>query len=180
MVAIPDVRRLSAILTSIYGLPFVSTSGSDENGSFIDFKPVDLEASEGFTIRVRLGWRSISALFLPGNFSARLINTMSNASQDKKEIFKTFAKTAFVSGGELVMQVNDSKVSPLDPSNWPDKWSRLVLSLKYFPVITEELSELEMEEKIITSVSRMTGMVLSLLPLEEVPSNFGETGEGLP
>jgi 5-methylcytosine-specific restriction protein A len=138
--------------------------GADSVGPYLELFPTDFDESESFKLVVHRGWRHLEAAFVPGTFSASLVQAMGTAGSDRQSIFKSFAASANLDGGQIVMLVNGSEVSPMDPETWPEAWSRLSISVKKSPT-DASLEDLGFA---VTWSGRLLGMVLALAPTEEV------------
>jgi len=175
-----DARRWAAILTDTYGLDLMAAPGRNDKGEYADFGPRDLHTNESFSVRVFLGWRSITAEFRPGAFSADLIHEMGSATADSRAAFRSIAQSVSRDGAQLKMRVNDVPVSPENPETWPAPWERLELSLLRSPLDLEPKDTTLVQEHVLTWGGRLLGMVIALLPVEEAGiQQEGET-QGLP
>lgn len=175
-----NVDRITYRLVDKYGIALTSKFGKDENGIYVNFIPDDIDPAEGFLTQVRVGWRSISVDFIPGTFSALLIKSMGEAESNKRALFRIFAEAALSNGEQLAMRINDIPVNPIDINEWQDNWRKFQLSLRYMPIIFENLSDQEIEQKIFECTSKFFAMIISLLPLDEMDSETETQLDGLP
>ncbi len=171
-----DLISITSRLVQKYGINLLSNEGRDTYGSYLDFQPTDLEKTEGFIIRMRIGWRSIESEFIPGNYAGKLINTMGIASLEKKTLFRSL----LISGKELDsnvgMKINDLPVNPLEYTEWPSDWQSLSLTIRKSPVAIDETDTSEMEEMILMCGGQLLALVLSLLPFEQIELQDGYPG----
>ncbi|WP_226528180.1 HNH endonuclease [Metabacillus niabensis] len=166
-----DVNKLTEELAEKYGVNLKGSSFSDR----IEFRPTDIEYGVGFIIKVTLEWRNLSAEFIPDNFSAGLLKIMGTSETYKKNIFKLLAQRCL---HELSMEVNGEEVNPVDINKWSGSWTQLYLRLSKAPIIVDELDITEFKNVILDISDAILGLVLTLLPLEEV--SIDESTVGLP
>lgn len=173
-----NIVSITRALVNKYGINLISSEGSDAQGRFADFQSADLAATEGFTIRVRIGWRSIVSEFIPGSFSVKLIRTMGEANLERKKIFQNFLYASKESAFQIEMKINNSPVDPLEYHGWPEDWASLHLVLRKSPVALDEADTEAIDEMILTYGGKLLALVLSLLPVEEI--ELQEVPSGLP
>jgi len=174
-----DLISLATKLVQKFGINLLCNEGHDSFGSYIDIRPADLAVTEGFTIRVRVGWRSIESEFIPGNFAAKLIHSMGKASSEKRLLFRYILNTPKESANHIEMKINDLPVNPLEYSEWPENWTSLSLVIRKTPVAIDEADSEKIEEMIFTCGGQLLGLLLSILPFEEmelqdIPTGFPE------
>lgn len=173
-----NIVTITRALVSKYGINLTSNERQDAHGKFIDFQPTDLALPEGFTVRVRIGWRSIESEFIPGSFAAKLIQTMGRAGSDKKALFRDFIMSTKESGDQIIMKINDLPFDPLISTDWPEDWSSLYLVIRKSPIVMDESDTSVAEEIVLSYGGRLLAIILSLLPVEEV--ELQEVPGGLP
>jgi len=171
-----DVTSIAARLVQAYGINLLSGEGRDAYGDYLDFQPADLEKTEGFTIRVRIGWRSVEAEFIPGNYAGNLINAMALAGPEKKTLFRSLLMSTSELDGIVEMRINDSPANPLEHAEWPSDWQSLSLAIRRSPVAVDETEPPEMEEMILMCGGKLLALVLALLPFEEIELQDGYPG----
>jgi 5-methylcytosine-specific restriction protein A len=169
-----NITQINERLTEQYGVEIQSSCSSN----IIDVRPIDIQRGSGFVIRSTLGWRNVNVELVADNFAGNLIRIMGDADGQKKILFSGIASTIVSSSTELIMRVNGNKANPLDPVSWPLNWNQLDLKLTRMPVVSEELSSLELQELIVELTGKLFGMVLCLIPMEETV--IDETSLGLP
>ncbi|MGD6780177.1 HNH endonuclease [Sutcliffiella horikoshii] len=144
----------------------------------VEIRPDDLEYGEGFKIIIVAEWRNLSAELIPDNFSGHLLRAMGQSVQTKKELFRVIAEKYLLKYNDLKMSINGVNVDPLKPKYWDDNWNQLGLKLLKSPIISTELTNVELENAIIEISSDFLNLILSLLPLEETAEE--ESIQGLP
>lgn len=176
----PEAERLARVLVDRYGLDLKGASGKDAEGDFVDFRLGDLHPNEGCAIRVRLGWRSIKAELVPGQWSAGLLAEMGLANTIKRTIFVELAKAAQGAGGQVSLAVNGLKCDVLDASGWPKEWKQVQLEVRLGPIVVDTDNRGEVESAIVLWGGSLLGMTASLLPLEEVEQVMEPDIRGFP
>jgi 5-methylcytosine-specific restriction enzyme A len=176
----PDAERFALLLVDRYGLDLTGTAGEDSEGVYVDFRLKELHPNEGFAVRVRFGWRSISAEFIPGKWAAGLLLEMGNAGSAKQEVFNELAEAIAAVGGQVSLLVNDLKCDPFDATAWPAEWKQLLLSIQRGPVIVDMTNSAAVEKAVVIWGGSLLGMIVSLLPIEEAEKVVEPEIEGLP
>lgn len=171
-----DLISITTRLVQKYGINLLSNEGRDTYGSYLDFQPADLEKTEGFIMRVRIGWRSIESEFIPGNYAGKLISTMGIASLEKKTLFRSLLISVKELDSNVEMKINDLPVNPLEYTEWPSDWQSLSLTIRKSPVAINETDTSEMEEMILMCGGQLLALVLSLLPFEQIELQDGYPG----
>lgn len=144
----------------------------------VDIRPTEIEYGTGFLIRIKLEWRSLSAEFIPDNFSATLLKTMGSSEATKKETFKLLVQRCLTNFTDFRMEINEQEVDPLVPVQWSDNWSHLYIKLVKSPIIRDDQTITEIENTILDISGNILGLILSLLPLEE--NELDDSAVGLP
>jgi 5-methylcytosine-specific restriction protein A len=167
-----NIERVVSILSEKFGMIFRGYSYSDN----FEIRPADIEYGEGFIIRIKFEWRSLSVELIPDNFSAALLRTMGSSDIAKKEIFKMYAIKCSTKYNSLKMEINGVDIDPLEPTQWIESWNQLYIKLLKVPIIKEELTKIQYENAIIDISVDLLGLILSLLPLEETDIEEGIVG----
>jgi 5-methylcytosine-specific restriction enzyme A len=173
---IEQANEAALVLSNHYGVGIGASLHQDNTGQTIEFRPTDLDRNEGFAIAVRLGWRNIEAIYLPGTYSAPLISAMGQAADECKTAFSELAQAAIEEGVKIRMSINAAEVSPVEPKSWPTQWNSLSLSLKRSPI---EWSSNEIEH-VLKWGGRLLAIVLSVAPSEELKDTSDVQVSGLP
>jgi 5-methylcytosine-specific restriction protein A len=154
--------------------------GSTPDGAYVDLRPTDLHANEGFSIRTNLGWRHVRAEIQIGNFAGDLLRHMASANSEQQARFLAFAKLVSDNGGRATMAINGSKVDPVQPHTWPGQWNSLDLQVERTPLMIDHEDPEKLEDVIISWGGNLLGMAVSLLPVEEVEPEESLELRGLP
>lgn len=163
-------------LSDRFGLDFDVVVSEKPDDSTISIRAVDIPSPNGFSIDVKLGWRTLSISFNPDSFSSALLREMHKAGEDKRKTFAVFARAIIASGAKLQMLVDDSSIS-YEPSDWPaTSWKKLSFQMEKVGIDFSSQST----EKILDIVTPFTGIVMSLLPLVEEEISLADGEAGLP
>ena len=118
-----DADLIAIRLTEYYGLPLVGRKGKDENGDeYVELVPAGVHINDSFSVRITIGWRSLSGMFIPGAFAASMIGDMGRASDSDKMVFSEFVTEIQKERGSVQMQVNGNEADPVKFLNWPANW----------------------------------------------------------
>lgn len=175
-----DAGRLAGLLVKRYGLDLTGEAGTSADGPFIEFRPGDLHPNEGFVIRVTVGWRSVDAQFVLGQWAASLLAEMGGADQAKQATFAGLAKALTSAGGSITLSINGVGRDPLDPALWPKDWSQLHLSVQYGPLVLDSNDSAAVERVVVQWGGGLLGLVAALLPLEEAETAPEPESQSLP
>jgi 5-methylcytosine-specific restriction protein A len=176
-------NKISAELSEKYGLPIsMRESTETDGGKVFEFWPTEVHPNNGFTIKVRLGWRSIDCSLVLGSFSAPLIENFGIATTQMKESFCLLGEGILRDGAKLSFKVNDLPCDIHDFEKWPtDKWERIEFSYSKSPIVLEEKDQDGINALVFNWGGKMLGCILCLSPLEETePENGTMLIEGLP
>ena len=164
-----ELQSLAERLSHHLGLRFQAYDGHNGIGETVEFRLSDVDHSEGFTIHVQLGWRSLELAFLPGNFAAQLVSAMGEASGPAKAAFAALAQQVFASGAVMTFLVNGERQNPTETSHWPAVWTGLQLTIRKAPI---ELGAVGQAYEAVRTWSVLFGsLTLALLPVEEVEAS---------
>lgn len=161
-----DASRIASVLTDRYGLPVRGESLDGEDGPRARIWPEDIAKTQGFAIDVLVGWRSVEAVFLPGNFAAGLVAEMEKSSAQQRSVFSAFAAACRREGAGVTITVNGVPVDPAAGSSWPAGWRSVSMQIAKSPVVVDHGNAAAVEDLAVTWGGRMLGLSLSLLPLE--------------
>jgi 5-methylcytosine-specific restriction protein A len=164
------------------GLAINAKLTKSADGQICECVPADGHPNESFAIRFALNWRSAEAIFVPGQFSAALIQQMGNAAGEGRQTFALFAKAFESKRIRTQMRINGGEVNPADPAGWPASWNRLELSLRTPPLVIDQNDEASNEQLVLQLVVPFFGMMAALIGVEEnEPETTGETeGRAIP
>jgi 5-methylcytosine-specific restriction protein A len=161
-----DSENLSNALAERFGLCVSATLEQVADGHKFIIRPEKIEHTISFQIELILGWRSISAIFRPGNYASSLLKSMNSATTEQKSAFAVFASSLQSKGAKVQVLLDSLPVEATTPLLWPNAWSNITISMKKIGVVIEN------DYDFIAAFPWATGffgMVLALLPLEEVP-----------
>ncbi|MFC1740109.1 HNH endonuclease [Pseudomonadota bacterium] len=163
-----DHTRLASQLTELYGLPLNSRPSEDQDGNYyIEFSPDGVPRNDGFIVRLTIGWRNLTGLFIPGPYSSPMIEAMGLAPETNKAAFAGIVSRFSEAGGKIEMKVNDRPVDPIAIAQWPGNWRKLSLSMMKSPVAVNTGDNKETEKLILSFSGKLFTAILSLMPLEE-------------
>lgn len=172
-----DSLKLSEALTDQFGLEIDTSITYITNGQKIIIKPTEIEESKSFRLEFILGWRSISARYLPGNFAHSFVYSMSQASEEQKKVFSVFATSLISKGATIEMKINNQYVDYSNYTLWPSYWKNVSIEMKKVGVLIENNTEYDFNVAYPWTTG-FFGLIMSLLPLEEVPVNYVGEKEG--
>ncbi len=174
-----DTDLVSLMLTDRFGLPVQTASGRDREGWWITIRPDGVDRTITFSIRATLGWRRLTAEFLPGDYAKSLIGQMQASGMEQRIVFSVFAEDLSAKGAILTVRINDTDVSAHEPQKWPSRWSSIILRMQKPALVLGGGDESDIGV-VMPWLYGFTGMCLALLPLEQVEDqdNPGEEEGG--
>src|SRR5438876_7495924 len=110
--------RLAQILTERFGVAIGGEAADSSDGKQVTFRPHDIPATQGFSVEVLIGWRSIEAQFHSGAYASQLLGSMASSSPDQRAAFCAFIRSAMNDGARVTFRVNNQDVEPLRPAAW--------------------------------------------------------------
>lgn len=174
-----NAAHLAEILTDRFGVPISGEAADDSDGKRGTFRPIDIPPTQGFSVEILIGWRSVEAQFVSGTYAAQLLGAMGNASPDQRAAFGAFVRSAINDGAGVTFRINSQDVDPLQPAKWPGDWRSLALAMTKGPTVIDGTSPTALDALALTWSSRLLGTVLALMPLEPVqPEPAGEAEGG--
>jgi 5-methylcytosine-specific restriction protein A len=180
MTKLPDSKGLAAFLTDRFGLALHVSGGEGPDGAFVDIRSSDLHDNEGFVIHAVVGWRSVVAQLRIGTFASDLLSDIARASQEKKAQFAAIASALSGQGAKVRIRVNGTALDPLSPSSWPGTWGSLEFELERTPIMFDHENEVEVRDVILSWAGGLLGMLVCLLPLEDILPEEQLDTTGLP
>jgi 5-methylcytosine-specific restriction protein A len=171
-----DAARIAAILTDRYGLSMRGEALPADDGLRARFSPMDVAQTQGFAIGLLVGWRSVEAEFLPGNFAVTLVAEMEKASAQQRSAFAAFAAVCRREGAALIFAVNGKPLDSVGGTVWPASWRSVSIRLARSPLVIDHNDDSAVETLAIAWGGRMLGLSLSLLPLEHDVAGEEEGG----
>ena len=173
-------QLLNFIVDSIadrIGLAVQAELREDPEGKMIVITPSEGHPNDLFLITIRLGWRSLSANFQPGQFSAPLILNMGKCGPEGRSLFSAFTTKLLARSYKVIMRVNGSDIDPTQTDKWPIDWKKLEMSVKILPVDIE--NEIVIKDAVLDMVIPFFGMIVALIGVEEQILSFEGEAEGL-
>lgn len=160
-------KEACSIINERFGID-VSVSINNYSGNrTITVRPSDLERTIGFEVLAELKWRSIEVKFVPDSFAKDLVSYMETSDNDQRAAFKVFAESLLEKRAELKLQINNQSYEPDKPSDWPESWENIEISMRKGPIVLEEDVKKDIE-KVFPWVVSFLGLCVSLLPLEPI------------
>jgi len=170
--------QLAAVLTDRFGVSISGEATDTDNGKRAVFRPLDIPPTQGFSVEVLIGWRTVDSQFVSGTYAARLLGSMGNASADQKAAFAAFIRSAVTDGASVTFRINNQDADPLQPAPWPGDWRSLTLAMTKGPTVIDGSSPSALDALALTWSSRLLGAVLALMPLEPVQTEPQGEAEG--
>lgn len=168
-----DSAQLSKFLTNVYGLSVLVEGGDVSEGYLLTLSPADIESTITFKVEVLLGWRSLEAKLIFGEYAASLLGSMETASPDQFAAFSASIDSMQSRGGVVKIVLNGSIVDLHLSQNWPKGWGSFEFSMRKGAIVIDPNNKIETCNIVFPWVSRYFGAVLALLPLEEIePANI--------
>lgn len=161
-----DSSRLAEILTDRFGVPLVGEAAHDADGQRARFRPRDVERTQGFSVGVLIGWKTVEVDFVPATYAKPLLSAMAAADAAQRAMYCTFIRAAHDAGADVVLQINGASAAPLQPATWPRDWNSLVLRFSIGPMEIDGQNPSKLGELALSWSSRMLGGALSQMPLE--------------
>jgi len=173
-----DTVHLSRALTERFGLALGAVASAENDGQKIRIRPIGIEGTISFHVELHLGWRTISAAFIPGNYASGLVAGMKAAAPSQQAAFAVFSESLQSKGARVSLVLDSVRVDASVPSSWPKDWGSINISMKKVGVIVERSSGYDFDA-IFPWATAFIGLTLSLLPLEEIDeSSFEGQSEG--
>lgn len=162
------IRSIRQVIHNRFGLPFEVEPGENSEGQFIDFIPDDVPHTTGFRVRTVLLWRGIKCEFVPGDYSANLLNEMGKSSSDKKETFEQIVEKLRSEKGEFQVSINGHKQEITNIEEWPREWEQLDFKCTFRPIHINHDNDEDIQRVITKYTGLFMSLLMSLLPIEEI------------
>jgi len=175
-----QVEQLTLGLVRKFGLSLSATAQRDESADVIRFFSDDLDRDEGFSTSVRIGWRRFSARFEPGIFAGPLLREMSEASPENRKQASSFIRLAGERDLTFEATVNGASQTDLSLDTWPDIWESMSINIRTKPVELDHEDEAQISRMVFDVASIIFGIVVPLLPTEDVDLFEESPTAGLP
>jgi len=158
--------QLAPSLTERFGLRLGAEAYMDAGTRRYRVYPLELAPTQGFAVEILIGWRSVEARFVPGNFATSLVAAMQSATSQQRAVFRAFAHAIAADGATLNFCVNGLAIDPLADAGWPLHWRSLSLRLERTPIEAVSSDTQASRSLAETWGGRMLGLALALLPIE--------------
>lgn len=172
--------ELATGLTSQFGLQFEAAVSQTSEGTVFEAWPAGVPRMDGFALRATVGWHSVQCSLEFGSFAGELMAATSAADDSQRGSFEAFARQAVDAGADVHMLLDGASADPVAPESWPPSWSRLELTLTRAPVETADGAPDRVRALALEWIGLLTGMVVSLLPLEASEVGRPPDVSGLP
>ena len=172
-----DTHRLAESLTTRFGLGVEVSDREMPSGWQLTIYPSGIAPTISFRIEIHLGWRTINAKFVPGNFASELVDKMNSASESQKAAFSIFSDSLRRKGAKLDLKINSISCDPEDHTLWPLDWIHIEITMRKVGVITET-DEGYNVNSVFPWASSFFGLITSLLPLEDSDTSEPNDDEG--
>ena len=163
-----DAGHLADVLTDRLGVPLIGEAADVEAGKRVRFRPRDVPVTQGFTVEVLVGWRTVEAEFAPASYAASLVAAMESASREQRVIFSTFIRASIADGAQFTFRINEELVDPMALHAWPTGWRSVHFGLQKGPMVIDASAPFAIDGLVVLWGGRMLGAALSLLPLEPI------------
>lgn len=168
-----DTQHLSKALTERFGLEVDACSSQENDGQKVIICPTGIERTISFRIELHLGWRTIKAIFIPGNYASELVKGTRAASESQRAAFAVFSDSLKSKGASVLLNFDSLKADASEPSSWPETWEKIQISMKKIGVIVESETGYDFNA-VFPWATGFFGLALALLPLEEVQETLAE------
>lgn len=162
-----DTAHLSRALTERFGLEVEASATAENNGQKIIIGPCGIERTISFRVELHLGWRTVSAAFIPGNYASGLVLGMKAATPSQQAAFAVFSDSLKSKGAQVCLELDSVQVDASKPSSWPHDWGTIRISMKKVGVVVEKSSGYDFDATFPWATG-FFGLALALLPLEEI------------
>ena len=173
-----SVGHIAEILTDRFGVTIGGEAVDDNDGKRATFRPLDTPLTQGFSVEILIGWRTVEAKFVSGSYAAPLLDSMGNASLGQRATFVGFVSSAINDKASVDFRINNQDVDPLQPATWLNNWRSLALAMTTGPIVIDGTSSTALDALALAWSSRILGAVLALMPLEPVQAQFQGEVEG--
>lgn len=165
---LPEASDLLHTLRETFGIAFTGDWRTESDGFYFDLRPDDLGKNEGFVISSVVGWRHIEVILEMEPFSMPLLTNMSQSSSEQREISAGVTRTVLADSGKVTLSINRSLFDPEEPALWPNTWTGFEVRLLRSPIVLNHHDQPELRACVLHWTSCMLGIVLPLLPTEEI------------
>ena len=161
-----DTFHLSKALTERFGLEVDVSSSPVNDGQEIKIIPHGISSTISFRVELHLGWRTITASFIPGNYASELVSGIRFSSESQRSAFAVFADSLESKGAKISLNFDDHLADASEPASWPKDWTTIHISMKKVGVVVEQPAGYDFDA-VFPWAAGFLGLAVSLLPLEE-------------
>lgn len=173
-----DTDNLVKRLEARYGIGLTGGEQEVDGGFFISIRPNDLERPNGFSIIVARTPKIVEASLRLDGFTRSLLRIMSECEDYQRSIFASLASQSKANGFRISVSINDNYIE--DVSELPrGEWTKLEIDCDN-RLPNGKISVTDLNSAALEIVSSCLGLVLSLLPIEDVTDSVLGFEPGLP
>ncbi len=166
-----DTVHLSRSLTERFGLEVEASASVENSGQKITIIPSGIEHTISFRVELHLGWRTVSATFIPGNYASGLVRGIKSASSSQKAAFSVFSDSLKSKGAKVSLNLDEHQVDASEPASWPENWTNIRISMKKIGVIVERTTGYDFDA-VFPWATGFFGLAIALLPFEEIEESL--------
>jgi len=169
---------LAGRLEARYGLGLSGGEQVVDGGTFVAIRPNDLERPNGFAVIVARTPKIVEASLRLDGFTRGLLRQMSESDDIQRSTFAILAAQAVGDGFRIGVSVNENYINVL--SALPrGEWTKLEVDCDH-RLPCGKITATDLHEASLEVASVCLGLVLSLLPVEEVTDSVSGFELGLP
>ena len=160
-------------LTERFGLEVDAVASQENDGQKVVISPCGIERTISFRVELRIGWRTVTAFFIPGNYASGLVRGIRSASPSQRAAFAVFSDSLKSKGARVSLDLDHHQVNSSEPESWPLDWSNIRISMKKVGVVVERSTGYDFDA-VFPWATGFFGLAIALLPLEEEKKPFWE------
>ncbi len=173
-----DVGFLARRLEARYGLGLSCGEQDVDGGTFVAIRPNDLERPNGFAVIIARTPKIVEASLRLDGFTRSLLRLMSESDDVQRTTFATLAAQAMTDGFRIGVGVNEDHIENL--SGLPHgEWIKLEVDCDH-RLPGGKITPADLNDAALEVASVCLGLVLSLLPVEDVTDSVSGFEPGLP
>lgn len=173
-----DAGFLARRLEARYGLGLSGGTQEVDGGTFAAIRPNDIERPNGFAIVVARTPKIVEASLRLDGFTRSLLRQMSESDEVQRATFATLAAHAVADGFRIGIGINEDYVGNL--TELPHgEWTKIEVDCDH-RLPSGKVAEQDLNDSALEVASVCLGLVLSLLPVEEVTDTVSGFEPGLP
>lgn len=175
---LPDPALIAQRLGTLYGLRFSGSPELIEGGLFPVIRPDDLARPNGFGVVVARTPRQVEASFRMDSFARGLLRHMADSDDVARATFAALVTRVLAEGFQVTVGVNGNRLE--DPALLPDgEWLGFELDCcRRLPA--GKTGTGTVHEQAFAAASACMGLILSLLPIEDISEWVAGVETGLP